>query len=101
MTATSRLPRSPETGARREGELVGPASVIALPIGDELPLFPDFHGLRVEPMNLEDDVVDLDVILLWGSEKRMITGADLLGRLLRGIATRGPERTVAAAPGNA
>jgi len=28
------------------------------------------------------------VILLWGTRKRIVTGADLLGRLLRGIAKR-------------
>jgi metal transporter CNNM len=33
-----------------------------------------------------DDVVDEDVILLWGENKRIVTGSDLLGRLLRGIA---------------
>jgi metal transporter CNNM len=32
------------------------------------------------------DVIDHDLILLWGKQKRIITGADLLGRLLRGIA---------------
>jgi metal transporter CNNM len=32
-----------------------------------------------------DDVVDNDLILLWGKQRRIITGADLLGRLLRGI----------------
>ena len=35
-----------------------------------------------------DDVVDDDLILVWGEQKRIITGADLLGRLLRGIATQ-------------
>jgi metal transporter CNNM len=45
--------------------------------------------LRVEPESPEDDVIDLDLILLWSaSERRVITGADLLGRLFRGIATR-------------
>ena len=34
-----------------------------------------------------DDVIDNDLILVWGAQKRIITGADLLGRLLRGIAT--------------
>ncbi len=28
------------------------------------------------------------VILLWARRKRIVTGADLLGRLLRGIARR-------------
>lgn len=44
--------------------------------------------LKVRPETTEDDVIDHDVILLWGRYKRVITGADLLGRLLRGIATR-------------
>ena len=37
---------------------------------------------------LGEDVIDRDVILLWGQEKRIITGADLLGYLMRGIARR-------------
>jgi hypothetical protein len=32
-----------------------------------------------------DDVIDNDLILVWGSQRRIITGSDLLGRLLRGI----------------
>ncbi len=44
--------------------------------------------LTVHPEHPEDDVIDHDVILVWGSERRVITGADLLGRLLRGIAGR-------------
>ena len=35
----------------------------------------------------EDDVIDNDVVLLWGDQPRIITGADILGRLLRGIST--------------
>ncbi len=42
---------------------------------------------EVEPEHDEDDVIDRDILLLWGEERRVITGADLLGRLLRGIAT--------------
>ena len=35
-----------------------------------------------------DDVIDEDLILVWTpGEKRIITGSDILGRLLRGIAT--------------
>ncbi|GIT70501.1 MAG: hypothetical protein Ct9H300mP28_03150 [Pseudomonadota bacterium] len=41
--------------------------------------------------NSEDDVIDNDLILCWNKEKRIITGADLLGRLLRGIAGRRPN----------
>ena len=33
-----------------------------------------------------DEVLTRDVILLWGQEKRIITGEDLLGYLMRGIA---------------
>jgi hypothetical protein len=45
--------------------------------------------LNVRPRTDQDDVVDEDVILLWGQQcKRIVTGADLLGRLLRGIARR-------------
>jgi metal transporter CNNM len=42
--------------------------------------------MKVKPEHPEDDVVDNDLILIWGKERRIITGADLLGRLLRGIA---------------
>ena len=45
---------------------------------------------RVHPRDVNDDVIDDDLILLWGDQRRVITGADLLGRLLRGIARREP-----------
>jgi metal transporter CNNM len=46
--------------------------------------------LRVRPEHPEDDVVDDDLILVWvDGQRRIITGADLLGRLLRGIARVG------------
>jgi hypothetical protein len=42
--------------------------------------------LKVYPERLGDDVVDEDIILFWGDEqRRIITGSDVLGRLLRGI----------------
>lgn len=44
--------------------------------------------LKVKPERDTDDVIDEDLILLWGPRKRIITGADILGRLLRGIAAR-------------
>ena len=43
------------------------------------------HLLNFIPEHSEDDVVDNDVILLWTDVKHVITGADILGRLLRGI----------------
>lgn len=44
--------------------------------------------LMVYPKSEVDDVIDNDLILIWSDEKRVITGADILGRLLRGIALR-------------
>ncbi len=44
--------------------------------------------LKVLPEHSEDDVIDQDVILYWTTvEKKIVTGADILGRLLRGIVT--------------
>ena len=54
------------------------------------PLGSVLSQLRVQPIGPGDDVVDRDIILLWGSQRRVITGADLLGRLLRGIAVVEP-----------
>jgi len=48
--------------------------------------------LKVHPETPEDDVVDKDIIIYWSNkEKRIITGADILGRLLRGIVKREKE----------
>ncbi len=51
-------------------------------LGDILP------GLQVHPEHVEDDVIDKDIILVWGDERRIITGADILGRLMRGIVSK-------------
>lgn len=54
-----------------------------------------------DPNNACDDVIDHDLILVWSSScKRIITGADLLGRLLRGIVGQqhATSATVAAVP---
>ena len=48
--------------------------------------------MKVKPEHPEDDVIDNDLILVWAHEQRIITGADLLGRLLRGIVTRDAVR---------
>jgi hypothetical protein len=49
--------------------------------------------MKVVPERPDDDVIEHDMILVWGEKKRIITGADLLGRLLRGIATVEPRRS--------
>jgi len=52
-------------GQRKLGELIQRFKVYSGPEGDE--------------------IVDEDVFLLWGDEPRVVTGNDILGRLLRGI----------------
>lgn len=47
--------------------------------------------LRVFPRNDADDVVEQDIILVWTEQRRIITGSDILGRLLRGIVVRSAE----------
>lgn len=44
--------------------------------------------LTVHAKSEVDDVIDHNLILLWFDEKRVMTGADILGQLLRGIALR-------------
>ncbi len=43
---------------------------------------------RVRPGEPTEDIVEDDVILLWGDGHRVVTGSDILGRLLRGIARK-------------
>ncbi len=46
----------------------------------------------VEANDKNDHVVDRDVVIFWSDEqKRIVTGADIFGRLLRGIARREAE----------
>jgi metal transporter CNNM len=56
-----------------------------------LPLGQVLGRLTVRPEQPGDDVIDEDLILLWTPDmKRIITGSDILGRLLRGIARVAP-----------
>lgn len=41
--------------------------------------------LKVTGKSTTDDVIDNDLILIWSDDKRVITGSDILGRLMRGI----------------
>jgi metal transporter CNNM len=55
--------------------------------------------LMVRPEHPEDDVVDEDLILVWTPEaKRIVSGSDLLGRLLRGIVRVDPRAAAARVP---
>ncbi len=42
--------------------------------------------LRYDVPTMSDDLSENDVVLLWGETKRVITGVDILGRLMQGIA---------------
>lgn len=55
------------------------------------PLGQTLTRLTVRPERPGDDVIDEDLILVWSKEqRRIITGSDLLGRLLRRIARQVP-----------
>jgi metal transporter CNNM len=52
-----------------------------------LPLAKVLDRFKVNAKSSEDDVIDEDLILLWTKEeKKIITGSDILGRLMRKIA---------------
>lgn len=54
------------------------------------------RNFRVFARHAADDVIEQDIILVWTGERRIITGADLIGRLLRGIVTGSPPVSPAA-----
>ncbi len=48
--------------------------------------------LKASPHNPDDHIIDRDIILIWTDRlKRVITGADILGRLLIGIAPKAAD----------
>ena len=53
---------------------------------------------KVTPSRPGDNVIDQDIILVWNVQKRVITGSDILGRLLGGIASISPQPAHAPAP---
>lgn len=62
-----------------------------MPNNPELPLGKMLGDLRVNQEKPGDDVIDVDIILLWSeTQKRIITGSDILGRLLRQVVKKSP-----------
>ncbi|MDH3221050.1 MAG: DUF21 domain-containing protein [Gammaproteobacteria bacterium] len=57
----------------------------------DTPLGKVLSGLKVHAETASDDVIENDLILVWGEQRRVITGTDILGRLLRDIASREPR----------
>ncbi|MGD8485935.1 MAG: DUF21 domain-containing protein [Chloroflexota bacterium] len=79
-------------GLVRDVLLRGPDAVVAhhchrpiIVLDPTMPLGRIIGRLQAGGLRSEDDVIDNDVVLLWGDQRRIITGADILGRLLRGI----------------
>lgn len=64
-------------------------------LGELIPLFRAGRGEH------GDDIVENDIILLWGDAPRVVTGTDILGRLLRGIVRMPPGSGTAEALGHA
>jgi hypothetical protein len=41
--------------------------------------------LKTRADNTDDGAIDRDIVLVWGEKKKIVTGADILGRLLKGV----------------
>ena len=81
-------------GFVRDVVVRGPSAVVAhhchrpiIVLDPSMPLGHVIGRLQAGGERSEDDVIDNDVVVLWGDEPRINTGADILGRLLRGIST--------------
>jgi hypothetical protein len=71
---------------------INPWSFCHIPIivnDPKLPLGDVIMKLKGSYSHTSDDPIDKDVVLVWGEKKRIITGADILGRLLKGITRLG------------
>ena len=54
------------------------------------------EALHADTRTTPGDLINRDVVLLWGTDRRIVTGADLFGRLLRGVTHREPLPTAGA-----
>jgi hypothetical protein len=72
-----------------ESEFFSPWSCCHVPVivkDHELSLGEVILQLKSRSTGADDEIIDRDVVLVWGTEKKIITGADILGRLLMGVA---------------
>ncbi|SHJ82823.1 protein of unknown function DUF21 [Malonomonas rubra DSM 5091] len=58
---------------------------LKIPLGEIIVLLKGLYS------HTSDEPIDKDVVLVWGEKKRIITGADILGRLLKGITKLTPS----------
>ncbi|QJB58463.1 DUF21 domain-containing protein [Pseudodesulfovibrio sp. zrk46] len=76
--------------AAMQDETVSPSEYCHRPIvvrNEHTPLGEVLGRFEVLPASSDDDVIDFDTILVWtDTHHRIITGADIFGRLMRGIA---------------
>lgn len=52
-----------------------------------VPLGNVLSQLAISGKQIGDEVIKYDLVLVWAKQRRVITGADILGRLLRGVTT--------------
>lgn len=76
-----------------DGDAFDPLPTVHRPLivrDASIPLGEVLARLTVRPEHPGDDVVDEDLIVVWTHrDLRVVTGSDILGRLLRGIARKG------------
>ena len=53
---------------------------------------PPYHHWSVDPSYPGDNVIDRDIVLLWSEPRKVITGSDILRRLLIGITGTGQQQ---------
>lgn len=46
------------------------------------------HRFKHKGRHPQDDVIEQDIVLIWATQRRIITGSDILGRLMRGISEK-------------
>lgn len=77
-----------------DGNQVDPAKFCHRPVivrSSDEPVGSALSKLRFSPSEQGEQIIENDIILLWSEQRRIITGNDILGRLMQGIL--GPAQT--------